>query len=117
MRFNRRTLIAAGAALVSASFFGPAHADKKPAIEFLYSPYADYAPFFIAKERGYFDDQGVDVTLTAKGGTAETIQMLASGHVQAGAATWGAGLFNSIQSGATVAIGKLKLKLAPSVSH
>ncbi|MGU3576552.1 ABC transporter substrate-binding protein [Brucellaceae bacterium C25G] len=104
MRLNRRTLIAAGAALLSASFFGLAHADQRPAIEFLYSPYADYAPFFIAKERGYFDDQGVDVTLTAKGGTAETIQMLASGHVQAGAATWGAGLFNSIQSGATVAI-------------
>ncbi|HRA64113.1 MAG TPA: ABC transporter substrate-binding protein, partial [Burkholderiaceae bacterium] len=77
---------------------------KLPKIEFLYSPFADYAPFFLAKELGYFEAFGVDVKLSPKGGTSETIQMLASGNVEAGAATWGAGLFNSISRGATVAI-------------
>ena len=47
-------------------------------------------------------DYKMDVTLSPKGGTAETIQMLASGNIVSGAATWGAGLFNSINSGATV---------------
>ncbi|MCB2030316.1 MAG: ABC transporter substrate-binding protein [Rhodoferax sp.] len=77
---------------------------KLPKIDFLYSPFADYAPFFLAKELGYFEAFGVDVKLSPKGGTSETIQMLASGNVEAGAATWGAGLFNSINRGATVAI-------------
>lgn len=93
--------LALGAVLPSAVH---AQAGKLPKIEFLYSPFADYAPFFLAKELGYFEAFGVDVKLSPKSGTSETIQMLASGNVEAGAATWGAGLFNSINRGATVAI-------------
>jgi NitT/TauT family transport system substrate-binding protein len=102
---NRRGLMAAAAvtALAPAMAF-PAWAQDKTKLEFLYSPFADYAPFFVAKELGYFDDFGLDVTLSPKSGTAETIQMLASGNVVSGAATWGAGLFNSINAGATVTI-------------
>lgn len=102
---NRRRLMAVAAAVSLASSFAlPGWAQDKPEIEFLYSPFADYAPFFVAKELGYFDEFGLDVTLSPKSGTAETIQMLASGNVVSGAATWGAGLFNSIHSGATVTI-------------
>lgn len=102
---NRRDLMAvAAAAALASSFALPAWAQEKPKIEFLYSPFADYAPFFVAEELGYFDEFGLDVTLSPKSGTAETIQMLASGNVVSGAATWGAGLFNSINSGATVTI-------------
>ncbi|MGI6853912.1 ABC transporter substrate-binding protein [Mesorhizobium sp. 1B3] len=102
---NRRDLMAAAAAAALApSFALPSWAQEKSKIEFLYSPFADYAPFFVAEELGYFDEFGLDVTLSPKGGTAETIQMLASGNIVSGAATWGAGLFNSINSGATVTI-------------
>jgi NitT/TauT family transport system substrate-binding protein len=102
---NRRDLMAtAAAAALAPSFALPIWAQEKSKIEFLYSPFADYAPFFVAEELGYFDEFGLDVTLSPKGGTAETIQMLASGNVVSGAATWGAGLFNSINSGATVTI-------------
>lgn len=100
----RPSFAAAGLAALGLTFALPAFAQDKPKIEFLYSPFADYAPFFVAEDLGYFDDYGLDVTLSPKGGTAETIQMLASGNVLAGAATWGAGLFNSIHSGATVTI-------------
>ena len=100
----RPSLATAGLAALGLTFALPALAQDKPKIEFLYSPFADYAPFFVAEDLGYFDDFGLDVTLSPKGGTAETIQMLASGNVVAGAATWGAGLFNSIHSGATVTI-------------
>ncbi|MDO5643205.1 MAG: ABC transporter substrate-binding protein, partial [Paracoccus sp. (in: a-proteobacteria)] len=101
--FSRRTILAAAATMV-ASFATSAQAQDAPKVEFLYSPFADYAPFFIAKDMGFFDEFGVDVTLTPKGDTAETIQMLASGHIEAGGATWGASLFNALDRGATVSI-------------
>ena len=74
------------------------------AMEFLYSPFTDYAPFFVAKEKGYFEDNGLDVTLTVKAGSAETTQLLAAGQSQAGGDTWAAPFFNTIPQGATVAI-------------
>lgn len=101
---RRHLLATAAAATLATPFMRPALGQEKTKIEFLYSPFADYAPFFVAKELGFFDEMGLDVTLSPKSGTAETIQMLASGNVVAGAATWGAGLFNSIHSGATVTI-------------
>lgn len=113
---NRRGfVVAALAAGLLAGAAGGALAEDKPKIEFLYSPFADYAPFFLAEDLGYFDEYGVDVTLSPKSGTAETIQMLASGNVQAGAATWGAGLFNSINAGATVAIVATSAKMPDTV--
>ncbi|GAA2830416.1 ABC-type nitrate/sulfonate/bicarbonate transport system substrate-binding protein [Aminobacter aminovorans] len=113
---NRRGfVVAALAAGLLAGAAGGVLAQDRPKIEFLYSPYADYAPFFLAEDLGYFDEFGVDVTLSPKSGTAETIQMLASGNVQAGAATWGAGLFNSINAGATVAIVATSAKMPATV--
>ena len=73
-------------------------------LEFLYSPFTDYAPFFVAKEKGYFEDNGLDVTLTIKSGSAETTQLLAAGQSQAGGDTWGSAFFNTIAQGATVAV-------------
>lgn len=102
---SRRSLMAAAAAAALApSFALPVWAQDLPKLEFLYSPYADYAPFFVAEELGFFEDFGVDVTLSPKGDTAETIQMLASGNIEAGAATWASSLFNALDRGATVAI-------------
>jgi NitT/TauT family transport system substrate-binding protein len=73
-------------------------------MEFLYSPFTDYAPFFIAEDKGYFDAYGVDATLADKSGTSETIQLLATGQSQSGGSTWGSSFFNSIDLGATVAV-------------
>ncbi len=101
---RRHLLGTAVAATLAASFALPGQAQDLPQIEFLYSPFADYAPFFVAEELGYFDDFGVDVQLAPKANTAETIQLLASGNIEAGAATWGASLFNALDRGATVAI-------------
>lgn len=101
---RRGLMAAAAAAALSGSLAAPAFAQEPPKIEFLYSPYADYAPFFVAEELGYFDEFGVDVTLSPKGDTAETIQMLASGNIEAGAVSWASSLFNGLDRGATVAI-------------
>lgn len=80
-------------------------AEGAPPITFLYSPYADYAPFFLAEEKGYFEDAGVDVELVAKGGSSgETYQQVSTGNITAGGATWGAGLFNATKSGASISV-------------
>ncbi|MBO9626937.1 MAG: ABC transporter substrate-binding protein [Microbacterium sp.] len=117
MSSRRRAL--AGAALLLASTLavsacsasGPASdpatekASDAPKITFLYSPYADYAPFFLAEEKGYFEDAGVDVELVAKGGSSgETYQQVSTGNITAGGATWGAGLFNATKAGASISV-------------
>jgi NitT/TauT family transport system substrate-binding protein len=73
-------------------------------MEFLYAGATFYAPFFVAEDKGYFDDYGVDVTLANKSGTAETIQLLATGQSQSGGSTWGAGLFNTMAQDESVSI-------------
>ncbi len=117
MSSRRRAL--AGAAIILASTLvvsacaasGPAsdpateNAADAPKITFLYSPYADYAPFFLAEEKGYFDEAGVDVELVAKGGSSgETYQQVSTGNITAGGATWGAGLFNATKAGASISV-------------
>ncbi|WP_336991524.1 ABC transporter substrate-binding protein [Leucobacter sp. VD1] len=76
-----------------------------PKITFLYSPYADYAPFFIAEDKGYFKDAGLDVELISKSGSSgETYQQVSTGSITAGGATWGAGLFNATKAGASLSV-------------
>ncbi len=85
-------------------FCGMTFAEKKPKIVFGYSPYADYAPFFVAKEKGYFEAFGIDVKLIPKSGTAETYQLIAAGQLTAGGSSWGASFFNAVDRGALVSI-------------
>jgi NitT/TauT family transport system substrate-binding protein len=122
-----RLTLALGAALVvGASMPGlvaaqdaelPTVPETPVALEFLYSPFTDYAPFFVAKEKGYFEDNGLDVTLTPKSGSAETTQLLAAGQSQAGGDTWGASFFNTIPQGATVAITAQLAKVPEDLSQ
>ncbi|MCD1572229.1 ABC transporter substrate-binding protein [Agromyces mediolanus] len=114
MRTRRRlvgglALLASAALLTACSAGGgePASetAEDAPKITFLYSPYADYAPFFLAEEKGYFEDAGVDVELISKSGSSgETYQQVSTGNIVAGGATWGAGLFNATKAGASLSV-------------
>ncbi len=114
MRLRRRfaggvALLAAAALLTgcasSAEPSGTGDPADAPKITFLYSPYADYAPFFIAEEKGYFEEAGVDVELISKSGSSgETYQQVSTGGIVAGGATWGAGLFNATQAGASISV-------------
>lgn len=76
-----------------------------PPISFMYSPYADYAGFFVAQEKGYFRDAGLKVELISKsGGSGETFQQVSTGNVTGGGASWAAGLFNATKAGTSLAI-------------
>ena len=114
MTIRRRIVAAAAAtaavlALAACAPSAPAGeggSDEGPTkISFMYSPYADYAGFFVAQDKGYFADAGLEVELLAKGGTSgETFQHVSTGNVTGGGASWGAGLFNATAAGASIAV-------------
>lgn len=105
-------MVAATAAVLALAACSPATSDigSEPAdgpakISFMYSPYADYAGFFVAQEKGYFEEAGVEVELIAKGGSSgETFQHVSTGNVTGGGASWGAGLFNATATGASLSV-------------
>src|SRR5579871_6875066 len=57
-----------------------------------------YSPFAVAKEKGYFADEGYDVTLVAVGGSNEAAIQVSAGNAEVGAASPGEALVG-IQSG------------------
>lgn len=115
---DRRTVLAGGLGLAAAAVLtacgtkatgaaaaGGTASAEAPEITFLYSPYADYGSFFLAKDKGYFDDQNVKVTLQPKtGASGETYQLVSAGNATAGGASWGAGLFNAVKTGAPISV-------------
>lgn len=63
---------------------------------FGYVPVTNFAPVFVAKELGYFAEQGLDVEVTAFAGGSEMIAELATGRLDAGMGGAGPGLFNAV---------------------
>lgn len=98
---SRRHLMAWGVAGAAGLGFARA-AQAKDAVSLMYLPVTDYAPFFVAKEKGYFDALGLNLDLLPKDATAETVPLVASGRVTAGGASWAAGVFNAAQAGSGV---------------
>jgi NitT/TauT family transport system substrate-binding protein len=57
-----------------------------------------FSPFVVAKEKGFFEAEGYDVTLLAVGGSNESALQLAAGNAEVGAASPGEAIVG-IQSG------------------
>ena len=51
-------------------------------------PAGDYAPLFIAQEQGFFEDEGLEVTIETIAGGAVGVTQLISGDLQFSSATW-----------------------------
>jgi len=111
---RRHLMTVVATAVLAPAIATQAWAQTPVKLEFLYSPYADYAPFFVAKEFGFFEEFGVDVTLSPKGDSADTIQMLASGNIEATAGSWASSLFNLLDRGATIAIIATMARMPPT---
>ncbi|MGD9945163.1 MAG: ABC transporter substrate-binding protein [Burkholderiaceae bacterium] len=100
---QRRALIGSALTATTMSLAGfPRIAAAKDKLSLLYLPVTDYAPFFVAKEKGYFDAYGLDLDLLPKDATAETVPLVASGRVTLGGASWAAGVFNAAAAGSGV---------------
>lgn len=63
---------------------------------FGYVAVTNFAPVYVAKELGYFAEQGLDVEVKAFAGGAEMITDLSTGRLDAGMGGAGPGLFNAI---------------------
>ena len=61
-----------------------------------YVPILIYAPFYIAKEKGYFQEAGLDATLEPLAGGADMLIQTAAGNFDVGAGGIGAAVFNAV---------------------
>lgn len=64
-----------------------------------YIPVMIYAPLFVAIERGYFADEGIEVELTPLQGGSDSVVQLAAGNFDAAVGGAGAGLLNAAARG------------------
>src|SRR6266566_5547273 len=64
-----------------------------------YVPVMVYAPLFVAIERGYFAQEGIEASLTPVQGGSDSVVQLASGNFDVAAGGVGAGLFNAVSWG------------------
>lgn len=63
------------------------------------------SPHFVAKEKGYFAEQGLDVTVdTSLQNVADQLPLLAAGKYQIMATSWGASVFNAMQRGGLIQV-------------
>ena len=66
---------------VMASFLPVKDVEAKDKIPFIldWSLYGTHAPFFLASVRGYFDAEGIDVTITEGSGSGTVVKIIAEG--------------------------------------
>lgn len=68
-----------------ALFGGAAHAKDEVAVQLDWVVRGNHAPFFVAKEKGYFAEQGIDVTAIRKGtGSTDALRLVANGNADFG---------------------------------
>jgi NitT/TauT family transport system substrate-binding protein len=89
----------ATAASVEATVTTAAGSGDRTVVRLGYVPVMIFAPLFVAQERGYFAEQGLDVQLTPVQGGSDSVVQLAAGNFDAAVGGAGAGLFNAAQRG------------------
>jgi NitT/TauT family transport system substrate-binding protein len=78
MNVKRRIAIAVGLLALAA---GPAFGQAREKVTLLLNwyTYSEYAPFYLGKERGYFDQEGIDLEIQEGRGSGVTVQAVAAG--------------------------------------
>lgn len=75
------------------------------------------AGFFIAEKRGYFRQEGLEVTFTSFNSAARMIAPLGGGHLDVGGGTVSAGLYNAVARGIKLRIVADKGSIAPGYAY
>jgi NitT/TauT family transport system substrate-binding protein len=83
MNLKRRIALAAAALAFAA---GPAFGQAKEKVVLLLNwyTYSEHAPFYLGKERGYFDQEGLDLDIQEGRGSGVTVQAVAAGTASFG---------------------------------
>lgn len=99
-------------ALLFAAPFAPSRAADKATLLLNWYLYAEHAPFFLGKERGYFEKEGIDLDIREGRGSVPTVQAVAEG-----AATFGyadlASVLKAADKGAPVVVVGVLLQKSP----
>ena len=69
-----------------------------------YVPASIFAPIFVAKEKGYFAEQGIDMNLEPLPGGSDMVLLTASGDFDAGIGGTGPAFFNAVASGLPIKV-------------
>ncbi|MDB4895044.1 MAG: sulfonate transporter substrate-binding protein, partial [Firmicutes bacterium] len=94
--------VATGATGATGAPGTPAPAAKKAVTLMLnWIPYGEHAPFYYGLEKGYFSDEGIDLTIQPGGGSGKTVQAVGGKQVTFGWAD-GPALINGISNGIPV---------------
>ena len=72
-----------------------------------WSLYGVHAPFFLAKEKGYFEDAGLEVTIHEGQGSATVMQLVAQGRDQIGLIDYSTMLYGVAEGLPIVAVGSV----------
>jgi NitT/TauT family transport system substrate-binding protein len=89
---------------------------KEPAmttVKVAYLPLISWGPVYIAKEEGYFAQQGINVELEKVQSTSAVLPLVINGDIAAYGGTLAPGMINSIAKGAHVHIVADKGRMAP----
>lgn len=100
---RRQTLMAMGAASAAAAFGLPARAAEKRNLAVL--SLASHAPSFIAYERGYFKDAGLDIELKFFEAAQPMAVAIASGDAEFGVTAMSGGLISLAEKDAVKVVG------------
>lgn len=84
--FLRTAAAAVGAAVLAAAFTLPAYsqAKEKLTVRFTWKLKGEYAPLFVALDKGYYAAEGLDVTLAEGSGAQTVIKLVATGTERVG---------------------------------
>jgi len=86
----RRPLLALAAlALASLTLAGPARAQDKVLLQLDWIPTGEHAAYFAGAAKGFFKEQGIDLSLTRGYGSGDTINKVAAGAAPFGVADLG----------------------------
>jgi len=82
----RRLIVAVGGILLATGAWQPAHsqAAEKVTVRFTWKLKGEYAPLFVALDKGYYKAEGLDVDLAEGSGAQTVLKLLASGNEKFG---------------------------------
>ena len=103
-------IVAAAAALVALPAFG--QGKDKVVLLLNWYVYSEHAPFFLGKERGYFDQEGIDLDIQEGRGSGVTVQAVAAGTATFGYADV-ATMIKAASKGAPVTAVGVALQTSP----
>ena len=100
------------AALIWAMPSGHVQAADKATLLLNWYLYAEHAPFFLGKERGYFEKEGIDLDIQEGRGSVPTVQAVAAGTATFGYADM-ASILRAADKGAPVEVVGVLLQKSP----